>query len=103
VGHWHESLDDPTLADAILDRLVHNAYKLNLKGDSIRKTRPGASSLRTRSKERELVPEPTIREFISELAVLFTSSGRREVCSTPRSPAVAHRGSAEARQPSQGL
>jgi DNA replication protein DnaC len=33
VEHWHENLGDPTLADAILDRLVHNAYKLNLTGN----------------------------------------------------------------------
>ena len=37
VNHWHEVLADPTLADAILDRLVHNAYKLELKGESMRK------------------------------------------------------------------
>ena len=37
VEHWHQHLGDPTLADAILDRLVHNAYKLNLKGESMRK------------------------------------------------------------------
>jgi len=37
VDHWHDYLGDPTLADAILDRLVHNAYKINLKGDSMRK------------------------------------------------------------------
>ena len=35
--HWHEHLNDPTLADAILDRLVHNAIKLELVGDSLRK------------------------------------------------------------------
>ena len=40
---------DPTLADAILDRLVHNAYKLDLKGDSMRKrSRP---STRTESQD----------------------------------------------------
>ena len=39
VKHWHEIIADPTLADAILDRLVHNAYKLLLKGDSMRKKR----------------------------------------------------------------
>ena len=37
VEHWHDALGDPTLADAILDRLVHNAYKIALKGDSMRK------------------------------------------------------------------
>ncbi len=30
-------IGDPTMADAILDRLVHNAYKINLKGESMRK------------------------------------------------------------------
>jgi DNA replication protein DnaC len=37
VPKWHEWIGDPTLADAILDRLVHNAYKLELKGPSRRK------------------------------------------------------------------
>jgi DNA replication protein DnaC len=37
VEHWHNFNGDPTLADAILDRLVHNAYRLNLKGESMRK------------------------------------------------------------------
>lgn len=37
VEHWHDLIGDPTLADAILDRLVHNAYRLNLKGESMRK------------------------------------------------------------------
>lgn len=35
--HWHEHLNDATLADAILDRLLHNSIKLELKGDSLRK------------------------------------------------------------------
>lgn len=37
VDQWHTHLADPTLADAILDRLVHNSYRLALKGDSMRK------------------------------------------------------------------
>jgi DNA replication protein DnaC len=37
VEHWHEVIGNPTLADAILDRLVHNAYKIKLKGESMRK------------------------------------------------------------------
>jgi DNA replication protein DnaC len=37
VEKWHPIIGDPSLADAILDRLVHNAYKLTLKGDSLRK------------------------------------------------------------------
>ena len=39
VKSWHAVIGDPTLADAILDRLVHNAYQLNLEGESMRKTR----------------------------------------------------------------
>ncbi len=37
VEHWHEVIADPTIADAVLDRLVHNAHRLELKGDSMRK------------------------------------------------------------------
>jgi DNA replication protein DnaC len=37
IKKWHEWIGDPTAADAILDRLVHNAYKLDLKGASRRK------------------------------------------------------------------
>lgn len=36
---WYENLGDPTLADAILDRVIHNAYRLELKGESLRKTK----------------------------------------------------------------
>lgn len=38
VEKWHDYIGEPTLADAILDRLVHNAYRLNLTGESMRKT-----------------------------------------------------------------
>ena len=37
VSHWHEAIGDPTLADAILDRLLHTATKIQLKGESMRK------------------------------------------------------------------
>lgn len=39
VKHWHEIINNATLADAILDRLVHNAYTIDLKGESMRKTK----------------------------------------------------------------
>src|SRR6266851_5002220 len=39
VEAWHDVIDEPTFADAILDRLVHNAYRLALEGPSIRKIR----------------------------------------------------------------
>ena len=37
VKAWHDAMQDPTLAGAILDRLVHNSYKLELKGESMRR------------------------------------------------------------------
>jgi DNA replication protein DnaC len=37
IKSWHDAMQDKTLADAILDRLVHNAYKLELEGDSMRR------------------------------------------------------------------
>jgi DNA replication protein DnaC len=39
VDQWHEAMPDPTIADAILDRLVHNTYRVELRGESMRKRR----------------------------------------------------------------
>ena len=39
VSRWHEQIADPTLADGILDRLVHNAHRIEMRGDSMRKNR----------------------------------------------------------------
>ena len=36
IEKWHQALGDATMADAILDRLVHNAHRINLMGDSMR-------------------------------------------------------------------
>jgi DNA replication protein DnaC len=45
VPQWHAQIADPTLADALLDRIVHDAIRLNLKGESMRKlTSPLAAS-----------------------------------------------------------
>jgi DNA replication protein DnaC len=40
VAHWHEHIGNPTIADAVLDRLVHSAHRIELKGESLRKSRP---------------------------------------------------------------
>ena len=37
IEHWHAWLNDPTVADAILDRLVHRAHQIALKGESLRR------------------------------------------------------------------
>jgi len=39
LEHWHEAIGNPTLADAILDRVIHNAHKIRLKGISMRKVK----------------------------------------------------------------
>lgn len=39
VNKWHDLIGDSTIADAILDRLIHNSYRLDLKGDSLRKNK----------------------------------------------------------------
>ena len=49
IDQWHAIIGDATLADAILDRLVHSAYKITLKGESMRKQK----SLLTGNKESE--------------------------------------------------
>ena len=47
IGDWHPNIGDPTLADAICDRLLHNAFRIELRGDSMR-TRPGGTSGKAR-------------------------------------------------------
>jgi DNA replication protein DnaC len=39
VSRWHEQIGDPPIADGILDRLVHNAHRIEMRGDSMRKKR----------------------------------------------------------------
>jgi DNA replication protein DnaC len=52
VKDWHPNIGDPTLADAICDRLLHNAYKIEMKGDSMRTKRPNTKSDRKEVIER---------------------------------------------------
>ncbi|MFT4180099.1 MAG: IS21-like element helper ATPase IstB [Thermomonas sp.] len=44
VKDWHSFINDPALADAILDRLIHSSHRISLKGDSMRKQQPTVSS-----------------------------------------------------------
>ena len=44
VDKWHELIGDPTYADAILDRIVHNAQRINLTGHSLRRSRANKTS-----------------------------------------------------------
>ncbi|RWF90835.1 MAG: AAA family ATPase, partial [Mesorhizobium sp.] len=52
VAQWHEMIGEPTLADAILDRIVHNAHRIALEGDSMRKQK--AQPLLTEAQNAEI-------------------------------------------------
>ena len=60
VSGWHEWLNDPTLADAILDRIVHSAHRIALKGESLRKNagKP-ATTASTPNPEQSRTPSST--------------------------------------------
>lgn len=56
IGEWHAALGDPTLADAILDRLTNNAHRIELRGESLRRDEadaPTAGTRRTAGKPQE--------------------------------------------------
>jgi DNA replication protein DnaC len=50
IDHWHEIIADPTIADAVLDRIVHNAHRLAITGDSMRKITAQRTKLDATSK-----------------------------------------------------
>ncbi len=73
VDHWHGVIGDPTLGDAILDRLVHNAYRINLKGESWR-IRYSKSTTATPSEQQCQTPRrfaPTGDRFPLEWVAAF--------------------------------
>jgi len=45
IAHWHEGLGEPTIADAILDRLLHGAHRLELRGESRRRSEPASTTI----------------------------------------------------------
>lgn len=54
VSQWHDVIADPTLGDAILDRIIHNAHRIELKGDSLR--RQAGEKKKTVSTSRTIAP-----------------------------------------------
>ena len=64
VSSWYDLIGDPTVADAILDRLIHNAHKIELKGESMRKNKrkekkPSADEAFKEKKEKNRRPDPS--------------------------------------------
>lgn len=59
IAHWHEVLGDPTIADAILDRLTHNAHRIEMRGESLRRCRPDATKNGKSAPDEPEVP-PTL-------------------------------------------
>jgi DNA replication protein DnaC len=53
VDRWHQVINDPTYADAILDRLVHNAHRIDLAGESLRRVRPSREKTADESLTRQ--------------------------------------------------
>lgn len=51
VAQWHEMIGEPTIADAILDRIVHNSHRIALEGDSMRKQKQSSLLTETRNAE----------------------------------------------------
>lgn len=60
LKHWHDLIGDPTLADAILDRLIHNAHKIELKGESMRKKKSNLKETNSSSKTQEEKQEASL-------------------------------------------
>jgi len=54
VAQWHDMIGEPTIADAILDRIVHNAHRINLEDESMRKRK--STSTLTGTENKETIP-----------------------------------------------
>lgn len=68
LERWHDQIGDPTYADAILDRLVHNAYRIELRGPSVRQRRPNSST------DEKSKPNKDLGELIPDTHVIHTAA-----------------------------
>jgi DNA replication protein DnaC len=83
MGHWHEALGEPTVADAILDRLVHGAYRLELSGASMRRAdEPATGTDDVRAPDRAALAEAMDGETASDAPGRSVRS-RRDTGKTP--------------------
>ena len=74
VSRWHEQIRDPTVAGGILDRLVHNVHRIEMRGDSMRKSVAGRRRAAARRISAVLSGERGCRPFPR---TPFSASGRR--------------------------
>jgi DNA replication protein DnaC len=51
ISGWHQMIGEPTIADAILDRIIHNAHRIELKRDSMRRKSPKTALTHTENPE----------------------------------------------------
>lgn len=86
VGRWHEALGEPTVADAILDRLVHNAYRLELKGDSRRRATRAADDPREGSAAPDAPDAPELPASEAPGRALRNRAGAGDPPGSPPSP-----------------
>src|SRR5579862_6155975 len=74
VSRWHEQIGDPTIADGILDRLVHNAHRIEMRGESMRK-----NAIRRRTRRRNETPTVRHRAYClgsaARLTMFWTGCG----------------------------
>ncbi|MBK7702920.1 MAG: ATP-binding protein [bacterium] len=78
VGAWHQYLDDPTLADAILDRVIHNAHKIELAGESCARRRRNVDRTAEGAKNDPCVATPGGGRNAAEQVAVMGWTGRPE-------------------------
>ena len=78
VSKWHELFEDSTVADAILDRLVHNAYRFELKGPTKRRIDQQGSHTKKEHQDKNSAPSPRGEEK-SEIHSLPKSKEKEKV------------------------
>ena len=72
VEHWHEIIGDPTIGDAILDRLVHNAHRLQLSGESMRKQNARNHTLDVASNSEPIIMSAETARIMIDAKSLLT-------------------------------
>lgn len=77
VDCWHEMIGNPTLADAILDRLLYNAYRINLTGETKRKDRRRKAAIDAKGKRNIIRHDP--RRHRSRWPASSRNAGRLQI------------------------